>query len=359
MISTMEVATVANQKAKIVDKKADTPPVRDPKPWEAGWVHPLMSAKLARPEGIQTLHSWFTAWEAAQSPDEQLQLLHVGFDMPFKRYAQEAEYMILRLIRHYLTVADQYCEPHSLRKENEHDIPMFDRSPPQSAAFKARAQVAKKAFEILATHYFKPDKDEDRFSSSAPWRFRILDDAKDHFETLRHVLWFFERNMNNEWKSSEERVSHANQLAQAFVIGVISYFWDYKPARAHEHPLTIVQANTLRPQMVIILAMMGKAELLVEQPERFPLDRGVLHALHRGVMRKELWLPDLKKPSTRTHRRPRNLMEARLGAQNIASTANVLQFLLDRARAEKERAREIDLIKVATAAQKELAKLRK
>ena len=332
---------------------AETKP---PKPWEEGYVHPLLERHLPMPFGIRTWSDWKAKWQAASSPWEQISLLYHGFDVPIHSHHQDhgvpARERCER-VRFYLQVAEGFDRQSHTELQMAGDGSDWaswagDRLN-QVGEDDIRKLVARKAFTMLGDRFFKDTADRNTRDYEPSWADELLE-LSDNFETLRHVLWFFRQDKSYPhcfanflpWEKG-----YSYEVATEFVQQMVSYLWAWKPgyhwdlkqqAANEEHKNTLYR---FRPQFLELLETIGSINLLLKDKEKFPTDSRVLLKLRAMAMHRTCRLPALDDPRKEVQRKPRSLAEAQFAAERWRRAiwpVDVLVILL----ATKQSQRELD-----------------
>ena len=180
---------------------------------------------------------WRERWQAAVTIEEMVGLLHFGFDVPLECMQHgEQEYDNIDRLSFYFNIADGWAEHRLLRRETDDNRSyMFGQEKDGCVAYKRivelREFVARKAFEVLCSHFFKMElmgggRDGHEFGYG--WKHvatseRLYPVLQNFFRVEEGIFGgqTNTRNLNGRWC---ER-SHNEQQAVNFLLNLARFMW--------------------------------------------------------------------------------------------------------------------------------------
>ncbi len=286
-------------------------------------AHPLMNRPI-RP--ILSWDQWLQRWEAVETTNEMISLLHRGFDVPMnKRYGHE-EYTHEDRVLFYLGIADgwhmyasDFEKPDDQRDafcvgydKNGNDV--------KKTSAGLRKEITEKAFAMLCIHFFKLDNEgkplhpefgKYREVSPIDWFIRSIITEKLfpgllHFFRLepppflcldQEVPW-----VRNLRRGSEEQSNYERHLSE-FLVQLAHVLWKWKEVEIKDwwakmqeqdvrrHNSRIRTAITqAQPWMIHALKAIGRLEDVLDGYVK-QLNNECLEALRLIAMSRSLEAP--------------------------------------------------------------------
>jgi len=269
----------------------------------AAQFHNLFSRKI-RP--IHSWHEWLQRWQVAVTLEEMSGLLHVGLDVPENRYPNETQYSYFDQVTFYLTIADGWADRYPfLVAEGDTDY-IIGRDKYgnviQKTSSELRQQLARKAFDVLCTNFFKLEEHKERNGSVANWideiiSGQILLSLQEFFRSEKSQLGNRIR-IRNLSERAENR-SHGEQQVVDFFIVLAKSVWEWKEEdvpswRDAAEKNGIARRNdemrsrllNAKPWLVEILSQVDQLDIL--EKWLLKLDRACLVKLEEIALRGEL-----------------------------------------------------------------------
>ncbi len=249
---------------------------------------------------------WLKLWNEVGLTEFRHSLLHFGFATPCDNYQEP-----LDRIRFYLTVADGHAKSKYMERPDEKQAGI-----PLESAFNSyrttlgyvrhpselRQKIARKAFEVLCPNFFH-DRRDTNDTRSPVWTEEVLQK-----KVLPTLLWFLrvegEHLINGvTWTRSD----HQMKIFVDFAFKFCRFAWKY--------------LDTRRPQLVQILAALGKTYVLLDE-DAYPMNKPALLMLKKLAMSHELHIPSGRGKSD--YRKPQDLIEAVAGQSQAARVFDTL-----------------------------------
>jgi hypothetical protein len=214
--------------------------------------HPLLSL---RPEPIESWAAWKSLWESARYMPQYLGLLHCGFTVPADPHGgqkwRDAE--IDRLC-FYLDLADGHADGEHYFITRGSGIHHPDK------LAQMRAELAKKAFSVLAKDFFNNTEAHHTLPSWMPLAVEA--------QALEKLVWFLlNRNNTSEYSKSKADCERAIQ----FAIELCKFGWRRDNSRLRDDDGRVKRLEVTRPDFVEILFVIGQGNMLLNR-SNYPLD---------------------------------------------------------------------------------------
>lgn len=241
------------------------------------------------PEWVSSWSDWRTAFEAAQSPDERIGLLKIGFDIPhLYDWCPQGEH-----VSYYLGLADGHAHARLLRHPNDRTLEPHqgNRNTPfgsTDSLSDLRLMVARTAFDVLCTRFFKNKTDMVCSDSQPSWVDLIRKRS-----VLRDVLRFFraaEGEFGGRWEVVNlPRVDwydgnkHNAKVANDFMNDFIRWVWD-----THEREEANFRRylDRIKPYLAHVMCCTGRTWKLLR--DETYADKACMRVLEKVALRCEL-----------------------------------------------------------------------
>lgn len=256
-------------------------------------IHNLLTREV-RP--IRDWSEWFDLWKKAETMEQMLGLLHVGFNMPFKllKYGDK-EYDEIDRLTFYLTAAFGWANDYLLRLpgDEKKEYSVYDRKKGgehRKLPYELRQQVAIKAFDMLCLNLFKTELREpstlafhgiwENFIASERLFPVIIDFFRVEEGPYRHISGRI-RNLPRH-----DKQSHNERVVIDFVINLINFIWEWRERKLKSWFTPEFEKETTREE----------TEMRSRLDSAKPWTIEVLSELDQlGLLRK--WILDLDKAS--------------------------------------------------------------
>ncbi len=298
-----------------------------------------LSGRPVRP--IDSWNEWLAHWDNCKTAEEMIGLLHAGFRVSIgPPYYGAHEYDPIDRVILYLEIADGWWNSDLLRnssderyQEIQYDFGRDQHGNNQKrSASEMRQIVARKAFDVLCQDFFRVDLHAGRQGFAGDWR-RVVASEK----LFPVILNFFRATETRSSRQVEVRnlslygdVAPLEKLARQFLLGLVSFIWDYKslveqyggtdPSRVkarEEEERLVARLTEAKPWTIEVLSFLGELDLLW----RWELDEPSLDKLRELALRAEL--------STRlvlNSRRAKTIEEASVAGSRAAQFLILYRF---------------------------------
>lgn len=238
---------------------------------------------------IRNWHEWLARWQEAETMEEMLGLLHVGFNASLERGAiWEKTYDKIDRLTFYFTIADGWADSYLLKiseDENKEYQVGYDQDGHviRESLRKLRHQVARKAFDILcSTNFFRTellDSENCRgYESRIKWEEMITSERlfpviQNFFRAERGL--FGDRIEIRNLSRWDDKRSHNEQQAVNFLLNLAKFVWEwreyeipswYTSEQKDEMKMRNVEMrsrlDSAKPWMVEVLAQLGRLDVL-------------------------------------------------------------------------------------------------
>lgn len=220
--------------------------------------HPLFSKRFSR---LSSWRRWQERWDAVETVEEAVGLLHVGFDVPVEHWHENEARISL-----YLKTADGFREPDFFETVDDctAKCSSFSERPSTMAG-----EVALKAWRVLCDGVFK-NRQEEREEPS--WLLLIKEPM-----IFKEIIWFFSVGScrNLPWLGSKD---YHSEVARQFLKDMIGLVWH--DSRFRSWPMlegARALHNESRPLMAEILCRMSSPDIL--RRRRLEIDQPTLARL--------------------------------------------------------------------------------
>lgn len=319
---------------------------------------------------IRNWHEWLMRWQVAETIEEMLGLLHVGFSVEIGGGGwREPEYELSDRVEFYLTVADGWMDADLLERSGDSGEYYFGKDEFGNRSRKRtkelRQVLARKAFDMLATNFFNAMKVKDGYRNQI-WdealTGRLFPVIQNFFRTEKAKYGGRIVVRNLPWR---DEVSHNEKRMIGFLLNIIENVWKWS-----EEPLSswwkeeekdkarLINAELrarfdgAKPWTVEVLVYLGRLDILRGLWES--LDVPSITRLKEIALRTEVPDPETPRWSYR-QRRAKTLEEA------VHAGSLVAGFLveLDIKRSEARRFKKIrEALEARTKAERALEELK-
>ena len=261
--------------------------------------HTLFSRKI-RP--IRNWHEWLERWQEAQSIEEMLGLLHVGFSVRLERGEYgEPEYEVTDRYLFYLGIADGWNDQYLLQHteddgEYTYGVDDYGHRVYRSTAY-LRQVLARKAFDMLAFNFFNRSlyyNDHQKFAGFWPQMVPSeLFPAIQHFFRAQPAR--FGRSIEVPNLSGREKIADSEKNAIHFISNLAVFIWEWEEPdhyyggdeekRQEEGRERKARLNAAKPWMVEVLEYINRLDVLW----KYTLDDSCLKKLMEIALRAEVW----------------------------------------------------------------------
>ncbi len=211
-------------------------------------IPPLVSRDIRT---IYNWAEWIRLWVSAETLEQMIGLLHIGFDVPIRSSYGEKEYTHADRVVFYLSTANGWAEHWLLHRPEDGDTNcLIGRDKHGNDVVKrpseVRQIVARKAFDVLCQRFFKlqgesadpyrrKSEEEDRWNS-------LLKEVITSQELYSAVSGFFylEKEASSDYPcirnlTLSREPSHGEVLARDFLVSLAGYIWDWKESEIHSY----------------------------------------------------------------------------------------------------------------------------
>ena len=283
--------------------------------------HPMLEFV---PTILNSFEEWFDAWQQAKRLDQKLELLHTL--TTDNGWWQQPE-----LIFTLLDTADGFTCSSNFSNEWEIDSG-YGR---HSSASEKRQAIAKKAFTVLCTRFFRNGRSD---YDEPAWWWMLENEV-----LFQKVLWFLRKengrdhlrnrvNFNRDGALEHSEAVFCNFLRRFARLGW-AYSWPQDCQRWDSQVNELVKQciSAVKPQLLAILDALGELRWLDNRD--LILDNDTVTMLTGIALEESLHLPD-------AYRKPATLAEAILGG-SVAARVVVLHKIKARERKRVEAQRQV------------------
>ncbi|MEK7117780.1 MAG: hypothetical protein AAB861_03335 [Patescibacteria group bacterium] len=265
--------------------------------------HTLLSRDI-RP--IRNWCEWLQRWQAAESFEEMLGLLHCGFNVSLERgeYGEKEHNQIGRLT-FYFTIAAGW-EDYILLRSPADGNRSYDLGRDASGnrvtktTSELRQQLARKAFDILCLNFFKNYLEEDRDRENWMWKWVAIAVSEQLFPVIQSFFRAEKRQYGGisiRNLSRSRKKSHGEQTAVDFLFNLANFIWDWreqeirsyysrKEELERENVSMRARVDAAKPWIVELLSWLDNLNLLRKRISE--LDETCLAKLKEIAMRAEI-----------------------------------------------------------------------
>jgi hypothetical protein len=279
-------------------------------------INPLIGKQIRPP---YNWHESRSLWDAATTASQLESVLHTGFNVRTDKYAHnEPAYSHEDVIVFYFGVANGWAAAYDeLRVAGDTAERLFsgwDKSgcPILKTAWELRTGLARKAFDMLCTQFFclnGHDEHEEcwrmrhdmRDAWQGYWAHEIA--TEKLFPCITEFFGIQKLGLERGFKirnlsSSDDRISHNEELARSFLVNLAGFLWGWKeddiPTYLEQDTQNKVKAKNLamrsrietaKPWMVEVLSILGRLDVLQQKQV---LSQACLEKLAAIAMRSRL-----------------------------------------------------------------------
>lgn len=233
---------------------------------------------------IKDLNEWFSFFETAETLEEHIWLLHIGFDMEvadldYRRKQTEVQLTSFDRIICYLNFADGHegdVDDIQLREERGYNH-YYGRDQNQNRnkldPGGLRRLLAQKAFTQLCNHFFKKYLPEGDRDPEEGWAVRIVENLLPELQYFFRMEYNYRntlRNLRGTWYTPKHEV----EIVVKFLVNLARFLWEWEGQRLwhgkEEEVRQRDEANAkfqatldaAKPWMIEVLYEIGKIDLL-------------------------------------------------------------------------------------------------
>ncbi len=261
-------------------------------------IHDLFSREI-RP--IRNWHEFLERWQVAVTLEEMLGLLHAGFNV--SSFDQEQHdiwgFQSVDRLTFYFKIADGWVSSMLLRVSADYRIVNYGI---QKTSAELRQILARKAFEMLCQHFFRPEEMDgscrgNRFVKLHFFliNYRVLFPAIQHFFRPEEGLYCGRRIVIRNLSDRRERL-HFEKQAIIFLLDLAVFLFGWREQRIENwvNPEEVSAQNTeirtwvdsAKLWMIEVLAFLDRLDIL--NPEILNLDEDCLAKLLEIALRARL-----------------------------------------------------------------------
>jgi len=260
---------------------------------------------------IRNWCEWLARWQAAETVEEMLGLLHFGFDATFERYKyDEKEYDYIDCLIFYFTIANGWADSYLLElpedKGIKYKVCNQEGRIEEKCPRELRHQLAVKAFDMLCLKFFKTElknsRDPYKNLDNYVWEDTIV--SKRLLPVIQNFFRVEKRRFGDRMEicnlsRCDDQRSHNERQAINFIINLTKFIWKWREKeirsyyKSEEQELIIKQNDEMRSRldssklwMIEILSELGKLDVLREWI--LELDKACLAKLKEIALRSEL-----------------------------------------------------------------------
>ncbi len=250
---------------------------------------------------IRNWHEWLERWNAVETIEEIIGLLHIGFSVVLERQMYyEKTYDAIDRLTFYFNTADGWANDRLLRtseKENGEEKKYqfgFDTYGNwiHRTSSEMRQLVADKAFNMLCQNFFKVELYEGRNGYEGDWRKIVVSERL--FPIIQSFFRIQKQRFGNdiEIRNLPNRCekSHNGQLIIDFLLSLAKFIWGWKERdnfgnkeTREQNTAMRIRLNDAKLWMIEVLLELSKLNLLREWI--FELDKPCLAKLKEISLR--------------------------------------------------------------------------
>ncbi len=244
-------------------------------------VRSLFNRKI-RP--IRNWHEWLTHWQVAETLEEILGLLHVGFNVPLEAFNwREKKYDEINRLISYFTIADGWSDYFLFENSEDGDKTYWVYSKKRGILMeqklcKLRQELAAKAFSMLCLNFFNLDlylKDSQR-KFKPEWREvvaseRLFPVIQNFFQVQEEK--FFPKKMIIRNLTVNGKKSHHERMAIKFLINLANFAWKWEEETwlcpygkeeelEKEREVFCSRLDSAKPWLIEVLSFLGRLDVL-------------------------------------------------------------------------------------------------
>jgi hypothetical protein len=247
---------------------------------------------------IRDWTQWKELWDKADVAEVRHSLLHFGFAIEIDHGESRER------IKTYLSIADgwnAHRHEHFATADEQESWEFKNLSPSRRKdPWHLRAQMARKAFEVLCLQIFKKLEEK---PGQEHWSNYLHDPV-----VLKELLAFFLLPSIMPWGGQprnfpeESRVDHHSDVAFRFLNKLVEYYWLERDDLPRE---VIGLYPEIRVTLIDILHHLGRPGFVWQRGNRNDLDDACLARMHEIALAQEHYVPQED-----VHRRPKDIGEA-------------------------------------------------
>lgn len=264
-------------------------------------IHTTLTREI-RP--IRNWYEWLALWQRAETLEEMLGMLHVGFNVRLETlsWEEKREYDEIDRLTFYFTIADGWTDDVLLRLPE--DIESTGAYSDGKTPRQLRQRLAHKAFDMLCISFFKeagvPGQGRLSYTFGYQWESvitseRLFQVIQNFFkeETPRYGEHIEIRNLG----SFNDQRTHNERFAVNFLLNLAKFMWTYTWRKSKlldvgsteergRLATTLARINAAKPWMVTVLSKLDEFGVLREWI--LELDKACLAKLEEIAFRGKL-----------------------------------------------------------------------